>query len=106
MDLVVLHREPPVGFPTSRPFGDSRRALRRSFRKYHAIITRPKSWVHASVGAACLAYHPMIGRKRPETRCPISTVSMKIARLENFICRVAYKHVEASSLINRGGVTD
>jgi L-alanine-DL-glutamate epimerase-like enolase superfamily enzyme len=31
---------------------------------------------------------------------------MKIARLETFICRVAYRHVEASSLINRGGVTD
>jgi L-alanine-DL-glutamate epimerase-like enolase superfamily enzyme len=31
---------------------------------------------------------------------------MKIVKLETFVCRVAYKHVEASSLINRGGVAD
>ncbi|HZT19886.1 MAG TPA: hypothetical protein VFA23_10820, partial [Dongiaceae bacterium] len=31
---------------------------------------------------------------------------MKIVRLETFVCRIAYKHVEESSLISRGGVTD
>ena len=31
---------------------------------------------------------------------------MKIVKLETFIARVAYKHVETSSLINRGGITD
>ncbi len=31
---------------------------------------------------------------------------MKIVKLETFVCRIAYNHVEASSLINRGGVTD
>src|SRR6185503_3573243 len=46
----------------------------------------------------------MIGRKLQGRDDP--TVSMKIAKLETFICRVAYKRVEASSLINRGGVTD
>jgi len=34
------------------------------------------------------------------------TKSLKIIKLETFVCRIAYKHVEASSLINRGGVTD
>ena len=31
---------------------------------------------------------------------------MKVVKLEAFPVRVAYKHVEASSLINRGGITD
>ncbi|MBL8894874.1 MAG: mandelate racemase/muconate lactonizing enzyme family protein [Rhizobiales bacterium] len=31
---------------------------------------------------------------------------MKVVKLETFPVRVAYKHVEASSLINRGGITD
>ena len=31
---------------------------------------------------------------------------MKIAKLETFIARIAYKHAETSSLINRGGVSD
>ena len=31
---------------------------------------------------------------------------MKIVKLETFIVRIAYKHVETSSLINRGGVSD
>jgi glucarate dehydratase len=31
---------------------------------------------------------------------------MKVVKLETYVCRVPYKHVEASSLINRGGVTD
>jgi glucarate dehydratase len=31
---------------------------------------------------------------------------MKIVNLETFVCRIAYMHVEASSLINRGGVAD
>jgi L-alanine-DL-glutamate epimerase-like enolase superfamily enzyme len=31
---------------------------------------------------------------------------MKVVKLETIPVRVAYKHVEASSLINRGGITD
>jgi L-alanine-DL-glutamate epimerase-like enolase superfamily enzyme len=31
---------------------------------------------------------------------------MKVAKIETFVARVPYKRVEASSLINRGGVTD
>src|SRR5690348_437767 len=31
---------------------------------------------------------------------------MKVLKLESFVCRVAYKRIESSSLINRGGVTD
>jgi glucarate dehydratase len=31
---------------------------------------------------------------------------MKVVRLKTYVCRVPYKHLEASSLINRGGVTD
>src|SRR5437762_11857287 len=31
---------------------------------------------------------------------------MKVTKVETFVARVPYKHVEASSLINRGGITD
>ncbi|HYB11138.1 MAG TPA: mandelate racemase/muconate lactonizing enzyme family protein [Alphaproteobacteria bacterium] len=31
---------------------------------------------------------------------------MKIIKLETFVCRIPYKRVEASSVINRGGITD
>jgi L-alanine-DL-glutamate epimerase-like enolase superfamily enzyme len=31
---------------------------------------------------------------------------MRVARLETFLARIPYKRVEASSLINRGGITD
>jgi L-Ala-D/L-Glu epimerase len=33
-------------------------------------------------------------------------LKMKVAKVETFVARVPYKRVEASSLINRGGVTD
>ena len=31
---------------------------------------------------------------------------MKVTKVETFVARVPYKHVEASSLINRGGISD
>src|SRR6266508_4554748 len=31
---------------------------------------------------------------------------MKVAKIETFFARVPYKRIEASSIINRGGITD